>query len=259
MCKSNCKSECYCQHKFVALLDGYQENPKIQTPAYGKVKATLVGHDLNIKGSFENLSGDYVASHLHLSIAGRNGAVIFDLPAKLDDTKRNGKFCRVFVLSDSQVKSLLDREIYINVHSTVYPSGEIRGQLLHKACKYYISNLSGVNEVPNPISGSQARGTILYELDDDHNLTATGSFNNLSSAVTVAHIHRGYSGVSGPVLFPFTLAIDVNNLGGVIKAQSNCFSLSCDQQKWLNRVELYANVHSVNYPAGELRDQIHQL
>lgn len=255
-----------CCKVFEAVLSGLQENPPVQTSASGYVRGFLKDNTLKISGYFKNLEGDFAVqiaggSHIHDGIAGRNGQVVFTLVPKLRSNKRSGCFkecLNTFELSDEQVRSLMDRFYYINIHSDAYPSGELRGQLLPKSHKYFLVNLSGSHEVP-PIE-SRASGTLVAELEH-RRLTVTGSFKDLSSPILRellggAHIHDAPAGQNGPVVFPLGLEPPcTEQTEALLLSMRNVYDLTCDQEDQLMDENYYANIHSVEFPSGELRGQ----
>ena len=79
---------------------------------------------------FQPLTGDYASSHLHEAPAGVNGPVIVDLASlHFGVGPRAGLYSGNVVLTESQEASLIAGNIYMNIHSTAFPGGEIRGQL----------------------------------------------------------------------------------------------------------------------------------
>jgi len=261
--RNNCKRrKDKCSQTFVALLDGSQEVPPVNTTGRGVVRAFLhQDNQLVVKGHFENLSSDYdsnIGSHIHFQVPGKNGPIVRALNVVLFPGNRSGKFKgsqNVFQLTDNEATALRNREYYINIHTVAYPGGEIRGQLLHNASKYFIVNLSGNNEVP-PVN-TTGTGTVLLELCNNR-LTLVGSFDNLGSAPVAAHIHEGVAGVNGPVLFELFYTPD-GSVGGIFPANRNVYTLTCAQRDLLFNGGLYINVHSVNTPSGEIRGQILKL
>jgi hypothetical protein len=76
-----------------------------------------------------------VAAHIHTGVAGVNGGVVVDLAILAADTKVNGdttfySHC-VEGLDASLLTSIRENRAgyYLNVHTTAYPDGAIRGQL----------------------------------------------------------------------------------------------------------------------------------
>ena len=137
--------------KFSATLSGAQEVSEVDTPATGKIKAkfdksfTEVTVDLKI----ENLLGSLTGAHFHCARPGANGPVALGLmspgPLSFDGKRIRGTLTNVdFTGADcsgigrpvnnivSLAFAMQDGLIYVNVHSAVTPSGEIRGQMRKK-------------------------------------------------------------------------------------------------------------------------------
>ncbi len=252
--------------EFTAILSGLQENPAVLTQASGTVTATLTGNELVISGSFEGLSGELYlpaagGDHVHRAIAGRNGGVELQLTATLSASNTAGVYAaadNTFTLTAEQVDALKAREFYINIHSSVFTGGELRGQLLPNASEYFQANLLGSNEVPS--ISTTAGGNFLFELEGTQ-LTVSGSFDDLSSEIRQdlangAHIHANFAGRNGPVAFVLNPTYDADNLGALIEASNNSFTLTADQIADLQANGHYINIHSENFEAGELRGQV---
>ena len=132
-------------NNFSATLSGAQEIPEVATPATGKIRAkfdkgfTEVTVDLEIK----NLVGSLTGAHFHCARPAVNGPVVVGLisPGPLSfDGKRirgtltnadfTGAVCSVPVTNIVALAFAMQNGlIYVNVHSDVTPSGEIRGQM----------------------------------------------------------------------------------------------------------------------------------
>ena len=255
--------------RYTANLTGSQEVcPKIST-GYGSVEAILTGNTLKVSGSFANMIGKFDANvaggaHIHFAPAGRNGGVELLLTTRPTGDLKGGTFRasdNTFTLTDGQVSYLQSRELYINIHTTVFASGELRGQLLPAADAYYQANLLGINEVPT--NNSSATGNVLLELRGNQ-LVATGAFEGFSSEVATdlaggGHIHRGFAGRNGDIELIFDITLDEDQRGGRLEAVKNTFTLTPGQLTYLKQQELYINFHSqVNRP-GEVRGQIAPL
>ena len=113
---------------FTATLSGANEVPPVVTGATGT--ATLIldqdNGDLGaipLHVEFSGLSSDQTAAHIHQAPAGLNGAAIFAVPM--------GDLVDTTVPFDLVMMANLSGEnLYLNVHSTNFPGGEIRGQFL---------------------------------------------------------------------------------------------------------------------------------
>jgi hypothetical protein len=108
-----------------------------------------------------------------------------------------------------------------------------------------IATINGANEVDPTASTATGFGIFSYD-DATNELTYNISFSGLSSAETGAHIHQGIVGVDGSILF--TLLSGSPKTGTV--------TLSVSQETSLLAGELYINIHSNNFPGGEIRGQI---
>ncbi len=251
---------------YTAHLGGSQEVcPKV-SPAFGMITASLTGNTLSVSGSFQNLIGDFDAaigggSHIHKNIAGRNGGVEIVINASVDSDLKGGAYEaseNTFELTEEQVMALENRELYINIHSTLFPSGEIRGQLLPPADHLFQANLLGINEVP--ANNSAATGNVLLELTGNE-LTVSGSFDDFTSPVATAlaggaHIHTGVAGENGGVIIPLNISLDADQMGGVFDAANNQFTLTDTQVSEITAQGLYINIHSEANMPGEIRGQI---
>lgn len=108
--------------------------------------------------------------------------------------------------------------------------------------------MDGLQEVPP--NASPATGTIVGTYDDVTNfLDITVTFSGLTATQTNAHIHRGAVGVAGPVVF------------GIPLGSPSVFSTTLDatQEADLLAGLYYVNIHSQNFPAGEIRGQMNPV
>jgi hypothetical protein len=115
--------------------------------------------------------------------------------------------------------------------------------------KRFFAALDGAQETPANGSTARGTGTVLLNSNDTSALVGL-QFQNLSSAETAAHIHgNGAPGVAAPILFPLTPPI-TNPLIN--------FSIAPTTQQVADlRATLhYQNVHSNNFPNGEIRGQL---
>lgn len=251
---------------FRSHLSGSNEVPVVTSTATG-MTITEVRDDTTIlvTGSFQNLESDLATellggAHLHQAMAGSNGDVITPLAVSTTDNK-TGTFEAVnnqYAVSAAQMTNLYQRGIYTNIHSADHGGGELRGQLLPESQVNFNGFLSSIFEVP-PAS-SQALGGLKIELQGTQ-LTVSGSFDNLSSAVATeiaggTHLHLAAAGSTGDVEFLLTATLDEDVQGGMFAAADNTFEFSPEQVTNLRSRLYYANIHSLNHPSGELRAQI---
>jgi glucose/arabinose dehydrogenase len=109
---------------FVANLDGSQETPPHAVNAKGTATLLLDKDETTAQVSlrFRGLSSTQTAAHIHApAAAGQTAPPVFDLPPGSFDNFQ-------ITLTPQQVSDLKAGLFYVNVHSTNFPAGEIRGQ-----------------------------------------------------------------------------------------------------------------------------------
>jgi hypothetical protein len=107
---------------FYADIDGASSG----TPSPGAGTATLTLNDAETEVSYvisyAGMLGTEVAAHFHNGLPGVNGPVIHGLPA---GQPKAG----VWPVGPTEVGLLFAGQVYVNIHTTLYPGGEIRGDI----------------------------------------------------------------------------------------------------------------------------------
>jgi hypothetical protein len=246
-------------------MSGMNESTFVPTRAGGMVIAELSADSvLMVSGSFAGINSGVATdvaggAHIHLGVAGRNGGIQFNLHTDFNVDTTDGTFSvdsNGFKLNDVLYDALMSRGLYVNVHSGIIRSGEIRGQLLPESQMAFSANMSSVTSLPEVRSA--AIGLVKAELNGNV-LVLTGSFTGLGSEVDTmiaggGHLHIAPAGSTGPVIFPLNLRFE-GNLTQAILAE-NRFTLSDEQVNALLARGLYINIHTQRYPAGEIRGQL---
>ena len=106
------------------------------------------------------------------------------------------------------------------------------------------ADLNGAQEVPPVNTDAGGYGIATLNAND----TVTYEVRTWLVAATVAHIHDGPVGVSGPILFTLS--------GGPSVWSGTTPVLSASEKADLLASGLYFNVHSGTFPGGEIRGQI---
>ena len=234
-------------------LSGTAENPPVTTTAKGLAFFMLSQHNqsLSVQVVLDSLNGPITGAHLHRGVAGSNGPIIQDLMPLLSGNVISGKVDPTAYLS-----AILADSVYINVHTSVNPSGLVRGQLHFEQYLHFDARMTGAQEAPPVSTSAQGLGVfrVNYAMDSVwYDLLATG----LSGPITASHIHRGAVGVSGPVLVPFpSITISGSSISGFspIPAGSAGDSL----KRMMLEGELYANIHTAANAPGEIRGQVYR-
>ena len=233
---------------FPMKFDGSQQNPPVTTTGAGTGWAVLNTDMTSLKYqiTYARLESTFSASHFHLGFPGADGGVI--RPITFQGNTAAGEWTN---LPDSIVRYLLRGGIYVNIHSVDFPLGEIRSQVSPLIDAVGCSaNLDGVQETPP--NATTAKGTgFAFQVHFDTSIDTIYSsitIAGLSSALTGAHIHNGPPGIGGPIVHPLTF------VDSTVEDRWATFT-NADLAD-LAKGNLYFNVHSGNFPAGEIRGQI---
>ncbi|MCK6445346.1 MAG: CHRD domain-containing protein [Planctomycetes bacterium] len=224
-----------------ADLDGSQEVPPNPSTATGTAYV-LVDRATNTATysiTYTGLSAPENNAHFHAGAVGVSGPVKVGLPL---GTNKTGSFS----YAEADEATLVNGGWYINIHSNNFVTGEIRGQVLRSDSLVTMrADLDGAQETPPNASTAKGSAYLLIDTVADsffYSLT----FDALSATETNAHIHVGAPGVAGPV----KLGLPTGN------SKSGVLNYAAADEATLLGGGWYFNVHSGNFPAGEIRGQI---
>ena len=110
---------------FTSTLNQAQETPPTGSPATGVGCVTLdtSTNQISWNVTFTGLLGAQTAGHIHQGAPGVAGGIIVAIPG-------GSPSIGSAALTPAQVVQLTAGNYYFNIHSTVFPGGEIRGQIL---------------------------------------------------------------------------------------------------------------------------------
>jgi len=138
-----------------ALLTGYEESPAVSTAGRGEFTATIDGDVISYTETFSGLQGTVTQSHIHVGQLSVNGSVVIFLcqtaanpdptglaPECPQEGSVTGTITAANVIAgatasqqlkaadlDAVIAALRAGAAYANVHTTLSPGGEIRGQI----------------------------------------------------------------------------------------------------------------------------------
>jgi hypothetical protein len=133
---------------FVSSLTGAKERPPVESSATAAGTLTLTGTAGHYVAwytiDYKNLSSDPAEGHIHYSVippnkrpGDQNGPAVSRLDSFPDGAGRSGRISGDWrwdeashPLTDELVDSLFDGELYFNIASENFPTGEIRGQIV---------------------------------------------------------------------------------------------------------------------------------
>ena len=115
---------------FTATLNGAQDSVATSATGFGTVVLNAAQNMITVDESWTGLLAPATASHIHCCAApGTNAAVLFPFSGVPNATSGSIPE-QTFAITAAQVLSLEDGLMYFNVHDSLYPGGEIRGQIL---------------------------------------------------------------------------------------------------------------------------------
>jgi Cu/Zn superoxide dismutase len=118
--------------KLKASLTSAQEVPANDSKGKGSAEFTIdsATKEISWKVTFDGLSGDAVAAHIHgPADAGANAGVEVNIGKESGGGLKSpmeGKF----TLTDAQLADVMAGKTYVNVHTAANKGGEIRGQIM---------------------------------------------------------------------------------------------------------------------------------
>ena len=241
---------------FKGILQGSQQVPPVSTAAGGVViaKYDTVTNVVTLWGDYKGLSTAIIMSHIHGPAApGSNAPVLIPLNNTGDTT---GTLSGTATLTPTQEADMLAGLMYVNVHTSAHPDGEIRAQLMPVPAgqaEYFDARLQGAQQVPPNGSTAMGGAHVLVDKSTD-SVFVTGSFAGLSAPAMMAHIHdKGIPGVNGPIAADLIFS---EATSGVLHFAD---AVAADTiQEMINGLT-YINVHDSLYPDGEIRGQITKL
>src|SRR5215469_10028157 len=119
----------------------------------------------------------------------------------------------------------------------------------------FTASLDGAQQVPPAASTGTGSGSVVLDTVAD-TITVNLSFQGLTGPALAAHIHGpGAVGTNASILFPFMNV--PNATSGSIPQQT--FSITPSQISDLEAGLYYMNVHTPNFPLGEIRGQLEQV
>jgi hypothetical protein len=235
---------------FSGNLSGTQEVPPNASVGTGRgfVILDAAESQITVLLNFTALSANATAGHIHgPAPIGTNAPIIFDLSPP--PVMAGAITPQTFAVTAQQVADLKAGLWYFNIHTSMFPGGEIRGQIA--PAQSFTATLSGAQEVPP--NASTATGYGIAVLDNAETTIAVAlSFSALTTAAVAGHIHgAAAAGSNAPVLF--NLSPPASTSGAVTPA---LFAITPTQIADMKNGLYYFNVHSSTFPGGEIRGQM---
>ncbi|MCC3152184.1 CHRD domain-containing protein [Hymenobacter sp. BT770] len=243
-------------------LNGAQEVPPVATSGTGLGVFTLSQSQdkLKFRVVVSGLSSPITATHFHTGAVGVSGPVVVDLLPFLSNNVIEGEI----VPTPAFLTSLLQRQIYINVHTTTNPGGEIRAQVIPETRGLtFDARFDGAQMVPAVSTAAKAVAVA-----------------RLGATLDTIRVQVGYTGLSGPPLainfynsaagqanatanllgsVPIAAGAGGNTAGNVTSFELVAPSLNPAFINLLLRGNLNVVLTTAANPNGEVRGQVYRL
>lgn len=200
-----------------------------------------------------NLGSPIVGSHIHKAPFGTNGGIVLDL---VHTNFANGRLTGTFTIAPALGADLVANPAayYVNVHTTQFPGGAVRGQLsLSSGVTMFGGELRGSNEVPP--SGVPNVGAFLVWFDAAKTTISWSVDTGGVASPTLAHIHKAAAGTNGGIVINLATSASAF-VNGEIKGSIAVPDTALVADIIANPQNYYVNVHTSANPGGALRGQL---
>ena len=238
------------------FISGDQENPSTGSPATGTLNGTYDESTMELIFSvtFSGLTGNTTASHFHgPALPDSNAGVQIGLSG-FPTGVMSGSLTDTVTLNETQEADLLAGLWYINIHTSTFGGGEIRGQLLESGGVHYFTHLPVSGDQENPSTGSPATGTFTGRYSENTmELIFAVDFDGLTGTTTASHFH-------GPAVPDSNAGVQIGLTGFPTGVTSGSFAdtvtLNETQEADLLAEKWYINIHTSTFGGGEIRGQL---
>lgn len=249
-------------------LKGSNEVPPVTTSAtaVGFLGLTPATRQFSGYVKVGALSSTISSIGLHIGAAGTNGVGITFL-----ENRGNGVWALPLntVLSNAQVTSFNNDELYFNIHTVNNIGGELRGQLIKSDIRIGTASLDGAKEVPPVTTSATGVGMLAWNSVTEQ---VSGGVTSGNINGTAAQIQSGAAGTNGPTVISLTSAspVGVAPTAGISFAldiqpifNSRCSGVACHTAGGIAPMSLepavaYVNVSTRVVPGNSAASALYQ-
>ncbi len=227
--------------KFVFTLDEAQALAAAGSNSFAnglgvcELNATSTALSIDVIHDVQNT----IDGHVHIGMPGVEGAIRYGFANPQSPVNETWN------LDSLNVKDLMQGDLYINIHSTAFMTGEIRGQIVRQDI-HVSSQLNGAKANGGAGTGSSATGFAVCTLSDDLKTLTIHCEHDVTSPID-GHVHFGAPNVEGAIRFGFSSFTSPIN---------ETWNLTPANVQELLDGNLYINIHSTAFPSGEIRGQL---
>jgi hypothetical protein len=208
--------------------------------------------------------------HLHVGATGVSGAVKVPLFTSALPETTDGAAGVVAVNDPALVAAIIAHpsDFYLNLHTSEFPAGAVRGQLTPaRRNRYPVDLLKGLplqtlldgsQEVAVPggpaVGDPDGQGIAMVRASG-HKVKYTLAWGGIGKP-TMGHVHLGTPGVSGPAVVPLFMSPVPDNvfaIAGTIRGVDKTLVTKIRKDPH----SYYANLHTTEFPGGAIRGQLY--
>lgn len=197
-----------------------------------------------------NLTGGITGAHFHLGAINTSGGVVVGIPmGNINGNVISGMITGTD-LADTFIHHMLEGSIYLNVHTTANPNGEVRGQVYRTFREGYTFHINGAQEVPMVNSNASGTGMVSVSRNqtDAHYMMVMDGL----SGFTASHFHNNIAGQNGPVLYNISSKYSDGGIFGYwLDTDMTPFTSAISNK--FRKDSVYVNVHTSANANGEIR------
>jgi CHRD domain len=207
--------------------------------------------------SAANIGLPSVGAHIHRGSSTESGGIVVQLRAPGE----NGRSSGCVAAPRSLVAQILGSPdgYYVNVHTTEFPAGAIRGQLggaERQLGRTFTTALSGAQECNAAgacgVGDTDGTGNAVVRFRaDEARVCFRITVQNIRLPSVGAHIHRAAAGANGPIVVGFTAPTANGSSSGCVAADPAVMAAIL-----AGPTGYYVNVHTTDFPGGAIRGQL---
>jgi hypothetical protein len=220
--------------------------------------------------SVTGLANTATLSHVHEAAPGVSGPVMSrNFGGEAAYVKSGTSLSQTFVNEryTGNPAELLKGNSYYNLHTNVFPGGEVRGQLIPQKVRLYahmtVAQEAAAMPTQNFAGLNDFGGAVMVYNPADNSISLRTSVFNFNNTLNNSHFHEGAPTVSGGVVVTLGNAANAtfanggsySNVNGVINGTFDIPYTGGDPIKLLTG-GAYLNYHSTTFSGGELRGQV---
>jgi hypothetical protein len=232
---------------FDAMLEGLNEVPAVTSNAKGLAIGWATENLDSLQYAILYTGITTTAAHFHLGAATATGGTISTTLPPYSRAPSAAYIGKIGFGTTNMTRFLMD-SIYVNLHSTAFPNGEIRGQMKTTLHEGMVADLCGKQEVPAVTSPGFGAGYVSIDRTKSvhfFSVYTTGLATNASSG----HIHAAPKGVSGDVIYNIGIE-NKNFVNGAFTFPRTTLSDT------ITNGVTYFNIHTPANLNGEIRGQL---